>query len=124
MRNTLLHPPEPLGDEMHSNQLCSETSDGGTNHPAANSVKALGGTLSVVPVNHSSWAKNGVDSGSMPTITAVATSSIISRTVQQHTNHYIPSGSNGRHFGGMGDIATLLDAMNKNTRSLMQRFSS
>ncbi len=57
----------------------------------------------------------------MPTITVVTTSSSISRNVQQRTNHYIPSDSNGRHFGGMGDIATLPDMMNKNTRSLMQR---
>jgi hypothetical protein len=120
MRNTLLHPPEPLGDEMHSNQLCSEISDGSTNHPAVNSVTAPGGTLSLVPMNRSSRANNGVESGSMPTITAVATSSSISRNVQQHTNHYIPSDSNGRHFGGIGDITKLLEAMNKNTKSLMQ----
>jgi hypothetical protein len=104
MQQTILPPPEPLGSENVTTELRTEVAPARrNNHASLNSSVAPGGTLTVEP------------------ITASGNNS--SRNVRRRISCAATTTTSGS--GGLGrsisDFSSLVDLLNMNTRTLMQR---
>jgi len=104
MQRTILPPPEPLGSENVTTELRTEVAPARrNNHASLNSSVAPGGTLTVEP------------------ITASGNNS--SRNVRRRISCAATTTTSGS--GGLGrsisDFSSLVDLLNMNTRTLMQR---
>lgn len=117
IQNTILPPPESLGDECATNELASEVEVGSSSHPKTNSLVALGGTLTLEPV---SLPRNSSPPSAVP-ITAVATSTATTQNVRQLTSNHRPADSHGRIASGLGDFSTFFDVMSRNAHAMMHR---
>jgi len=117
IQNTILPPPESLGDECATNELASEVAVGSSSHPNTNSLVALGGTLMLEPV---SLPRNSSAPSAVP-ITAVATSTATTQNFWQRTSNHRLADSHGRIASGFGEFSTFFDVMSRNARAMMNR---
>ena len=102
MQSTILPPPEPLGAEDATTELCSEVSSTmrNNNHLLVNSSVVPGGTLTLVPVSTSTNNNN-----------------------ERHVKHRVSSmncnNNSSKRNRSFGDISSLVEVMNQNTRAIL-----
>ncbi len=106
MQNTILPPPEPLGADNAVTELRTEVATSRTsNVPSINSSVAAGGTLTLIPVSTSNNNNNNNNERSVRRCVTNAASTNIGNAA-------------ARSFG---DILSLLEIMNNNTKAILRR---
>ncbi len=109
MQNTILPPPEPLGAENAVAELRTEVASSRTTTvPSVNSSVAAGSTLTLIPVSTSNNNNNNNNNNN-------------ERSVRHRVSN-VASGNIGSGAGhSFGDISSLLEMMNNNTRAILRR---
>ena len=104
MQSTILPPPEPLGAEDATTELHSEVSSTGrnNNYPSVSSSVVPGGTLTLVPVSTSTNNNN-------------------ERHVKRRVSSMNCNNNSSKRNRSFGDISSLVEVMNQNTRAILRR---
>jgi hypothetical protein len=103
MQNTILPPPEPLGAEDAATEIRTEVAPTRNNNlPSVNSSVAPGGTLTLVPVSTNS-------------------NNINERHVRRRVSNPASVGNGNGAARSFGDISSLMELMNNNTRAILRR---
>jgi hypothetical protein len=103
MQNTILPPPEPLGAEDATTELRTEVAPVRNNNlPSVNSSLASGGTLTLVPVSTSNNNNNKCN-------------------VRRRVSNPAPVRNANVSSRSFGDVASLMEMMNNNTKAILRR---
>jgi hypothetical protein len=103
MQNTILPPPEPLGAEDAATEIRTEVAPARNNNlPSVNSSVAPGGTLTLMPVSKNSNNNN-------------------EQHVRRRVSNPASVGNGNGAARSFGDISSLMELMNNNTRAILCR---